>query len=117
MHAPEQHNLTIYQGATFEHTTTCLENDEPRDLTGYTARMQARADAAAQPILDLTTGDGITLGGTTGTITIEIPAADTAGLPPGDWRYDLQITDGTRVDRCYQGTITIDAAITQTPTT
>lgn len=114
MHEPEHHDLTIYQGATFEHTLTCLENDQPRDLTGYTAKMQARASADANSaILTLTDTTGITLGGTSGTVMINIPAADTAHLPPGTWKYDLTITSGAHVDRCYQGTLTIDPAVTR----
>lgn len=44
----------------------------PMDLTGYTARMQVRAEASSTgvPILSLTTGaNGIVLGGAAGTIT------------------------------------------------
>lgn len=114
MHAPDHMNLTVYQGATFEHVHTCLdERGAPLDFTDATAKLQAKADDKANPILTLTTGSGITLTPTTGTITLTIPATTTAGLPPGPWRYDLLVTwlDGTKA-RCLAGTITVDPAIT-----
>lgn len=114
MHEPATMNLTIYQGATFDHVHTCHDEDgTPLDLTDYIPRMQARATPDAETaILDLD-ADTITLGGTTGTVTITIPASATTLLPPGDWVYDMTATNGAHVMRCMSGTLTISPAVTR----
>jgi hypothetical protein len=63
------------------------------DLTGYTAAMKVRATGASSTVLlSLTSGAGITLGGTAGTIRIAITAAQTLTLLDGWQVYDLLLT-------------------------
>jgi hypothetical protein len=86
-----------------------------RNLTGYTARMQARATvAASSTILSLTTENGgITLGGTDGTITLFMSATTTAALTAGEHYYDLEIVNGAVVERVLQGRFEVDPEVTR----
>jgi hypothetical protein len=63
------------------------------DLTGYTSTMKIRASMDSTTVLlTLTSGAGITLGGTAGTIAVAITAAQSATLPVGDLVFDLTLT-------------------------
>ena len=70
---PAKLNLTIKQGATFRKRLTWRgSNKKPINLTGYTAKMQARsAYGDPQVLFELSTENGgITLGGTAGTVEL-----------------------------------------------
>lgn len=94
----------------------CLTYYPPVDLTGYTARMQLRASAAADAVLlDLTTENGgITLGATDGTITCTASAAQTAALAFSTAVYDLELVDGDgAVTRLAEGSVTLSREVTR----
>lgn len=91
-----KHDLRIEQGADLNTLFTWFTSDgvTPRDLTGYTAKLQVRPTAGGAVILtaDSTAGT-ITLGGAQGTIQLAVPAATTAALT--GWSsavYDLLLT-------------------------
>jgi hypothetical protein len=109
------YNFTIEQGATFNLLMTWKIDDVPVNLTGYTARLQARIDVdETDTILSLTTGAGITLGGAAGTITLDQTATQTALLPKGEYVYDLELqTSGGIVTRLLQGELNISAEVTR----
>lgn len=88
----------------------------PVDLTGYTARMQVRASAAADAVLlDLTTENGgITLGTTDGTVTCTATATQTAALTFGTGVYDLELVDGSGVvTRLAEGSVCLSREVTR----
>lgn len=109
------YNFTIEQGATFNLLMTWKIDNVPVNLTGYTARLQARIDVdETETILSLTTGAGITLGGAAGTITLDQTATQTALLPKGEYVYDLELqTSGGVVTRLLQGELNISAEVTR----
>ena len=109
------YNFTIEQGATFNLLMTWKIDNVPVNLTGYTARLQARIDVdETDTILSLTTGAGITLGGAAGTITLDQTATQTALLPKGEYVYDLELqTSGGVVTRLLQGELNISAEVTR----
>lgn len=110
------YNIVCDQGATFGLNLTYEDaNGTAVNLTGYTARMQVRSKAeAATTILSLTSGSGITLGGSAGTIVISISAATTAGLTAGDYVYDLELVAPTAaVTRLLQGRFRVSAEVTR----
>jgi hypothetical protein len=111
------YNLTIEQGATFILPVTWKDaNDNPINLTGYTARMQVRQykDSTAALVTATTENNGIVLGGALGTITITITATATAALPAIIGFYDLELVSGAgTVSRLLQGTATISAEVTK----
>ena len=87
------------------------------NLTGYTARLQARIDLdESATVLSLTTdvGGGITLGGILGTITFDRTAAQTALLEYGTFVYDLELISGAGfVTRLFAGELTISGGVTR----
>jgi len=110
-----QYNFTIEQGATFNLLMTWRIDNVAVNLTGYTARLQARIDVdETETILSLTTGAGITLGGAAGTISLDQTATQTALLPKGEYVYDLELqSSGGIVTRLLQGELNISAEVTR----
>lgn len=115
MQAPGTLNLTCYQGASFDYTLTWNLGGSAVDLTNYSARMQVRASYDSHTtVLSLTSGSGITLGGTAGTIFIEANPTTTAAIPSGQYVYDLElVTPGSAVTRLVEGTFTVDPEVTR----
>lgn len=111
---PGIYNATCYQGATFNLNFTVKLAGTAIDLTGYTARMQVRESVdAASPLLSLTSGSGITLGGTAGTIGVTVSATSTAGVPGGQYVYDMELVSGSVVTRILQGSFKVLPEVTR----
>lgn len=109
-------NFTLDQGSTFTQTLIYKDSEgNPVDLTNYTARSKARASLESNVIIwNLTNGNGITLGGATGEITLTISAADTADYEPGAvYVYDLELINGTTITRLIQGQVTVSGEVTR----
>jgi hypothetical protein len=84
------------------------------DLTGYTSAMQVReAIDSATPLLSLTNGSGMTLGGTAGTIAVTITSAQSSAIAAGSFVYDLEITSGGTVTRLLQGSFNVSGNVTR----
>jgi len=109
------YDFTIEQGATFNLLMTWKIDNIAVNLSGYTARLQARIDVdEVDTILSLTTGSGITLGGAAGTITLDQSASQTAVLPKGEYVYDLELQSSSGVvTRLLQGELNISAEVTR----
>lgn len=114
------YNITCQQGATFQRQVTWT--DSARDaynLTGYTARMQVRANVTSNTVIaTLSTTAGsegtITLGGTAGTVDLLISAANTASLTAGQYVYDLELVSGGGVvTRLLEGNFKVSAEVTR----
>ena len=109
-------DFTIEQGATFNLLLTWKINNVAVNLTGYTARLQARIDVEEiETVLSLTTANGgITLGGALGTISLDQTAVQTTLLPAGTYVYDLELiaSNGT-VTRLVQGELDISPEVTR----
>lgn len=111
------HDILIEQGATFKLSLVWKDSaGAPFNLTGYTARMQARgALTSNEVLLDLTSTNGaITLGGTAGTIDIKISATLTAALQAPRGVYDLEIVSPSGdVTRLIQGAFSVSKEVTR----
>ncbi len=111
------YNITCDQGATFSRTITWTDSARnPYNITGYTARMHVRETAnASSTITTLTTENSrITLGGTAGTVTLTISAADTANITAGLYVYDLELVSGAGVvSRIIEGNFKVKAEVTR----
>jgi hypothetical protein len=108
--------LTVEQGATFRKSMVWKINGSPVNLTGYTARLQARANQSYDPMLSLTSsaGGGITLSAVDGRITIMISADLTSGLHAGKHKYDLELVSaGGDVTRLVKGMFIVSEGITE----
>lgn len=111
---PGTYNIIAYQGATFDVTATYSIGGTAIDLDGYTAAMQIRESFdSTDPIISLTNGSGITLGGTAGTININISASTMGSAEAGQYVYDLELTSGAVVTRLLQGTFEIEPEVTK----
>ena len=100
--------LTTATAQTYIANGTAAEYDTAYDLSsGFTAKMEIKADKAGVADLALTNGSGITLGN--GSVTIAMTSAQTDTLPAGTYYYDFEITEtspGT-VTTLFEGTVTI----------
>lgn len=114
--APGELNLTLSQGATWTVSLTYNNGDGlPIDLTNYTARMQARESyQAASTVLDITSSDGIALGGTAGTIQINVDAATSAAIGAAQYVYDMELVSSSgEVTRIIEGTLIVTPEVTR----
>jgi hypothetical protein len=78
--------------------------------------MQARTSAiSGTVVLDLTTANSkITLGGTAGTITLTLSAAETAAITQSSLAYDLELVSaGGVVTRLVEGQIVLTPEVTR----
>lgn len=111
---PAKYNIKAYQGATYDVTITWSIDGTPVDLTSYTAAMQVRQRPdSASPVLNLSTDSEITLGGTAGTININVPADTMGSAVAGGYLYDLELDSGSEVTRLLQGQFLIEAGVTR----
>lgn len=105
------------QGASFRRQLTLKEDSgELIDLSGYTARMQVRANRDATSILiSLTTENArIELGGTAGTVLLKLTPTETDGLAAGAYVYDLELVSATGdVQRLLEGRFVVSRNVTR----
>ena len=101
------YNLFVNQGATFYQTFTvesipcCATGPvgsmlQPINLTGYSASMKIKQYAGGN-VVYYDASANITLGGTSGVITIEIPSTDTSSFTWYVGVYTLFLTDTSGV--------------------
>ena len=108
-------NPTIEQGATWHRVLTYLDDGQPIDLTGYTARMDIVHKLSRKTALQLdTSAGGIVIDGVAGTITLQLSAVQTATLDTYQHLYDLELVADpdprsatAEVQRLVTGTITV----------
>lgn len=114
-------NFQILQGSTFNELVTYQTGATaaaavPVNLTGCTARMQARPTVESTTVLlSLNTENGgITLGGAAGTIRLQLSATATALITWKQAVYDLELVfaDGT-VQRKLAGSISVSPEVTR----
>lgn len=96
-----ERDIDIVQGKTWQAnfrylTKSCnKKTNVPFNLTGYGATMVIRECATdSTALLTLTSGSGITLGGTAGTIDIQITATQAANLTAGENVYEIELYQG-----------------------
>jgi len=88
----------------------------PIDVTGYSAKLQARltADAATPMVSFQSPSSGITVGTTNGKFTFAMTATATAALTPAIGVYDFEITNPSgAVYQVMSGKFTIEAEVTR----
>jgi len=110
-----EYTICCQQYATFSLLVTWQdENGNPVNLTGYNADMQVRLSPGGSLLIELTNSNGrITLGGTAGTINLNIPATQTTSFTPGTYHYDILMTSGAGIaTRLLEGTFYVEAGIT-----
>lgn len=104
-----EHNYEIDQGGTRVIRLSWQDsNQQPYDLTGYTAKFTIRKNYSdiekdIPPLLVVTDLDGIELSNTTNNITITLDADQTAAVPHGTCVYDLELTYQETVTKLLRG--------------
>lgn len=112
---PGRYNFTCPQGSTFQSTITYKVDDVPVNLSGYSSRLQVReTHESTDLVVSLVSGNGLTMGGSAGTIGILISAADTANFITGDHVYDLEIVSPSNiVNRLIEGRFNVTPEVTR----
>lgn len=109
-------NLTIEKNATFRKRIRYTgKNKRPVDLTGYTAKLQARtAPGNATVLLELTTENGGIVIAPGGVITLVVPLVQARLLTFQTAVYDLILIapGGDRV-RLLEGRILVSPGVTE----
>jgi len=107
--------LTCPQGSTFTRRLLYKINREVVNLTGYTARMQIRESHSSPTYaIELTVGNGITITGATGQISITITAGATAALQARTYVYDIElVAPDTTVQRLMEGKFVVTPEVTR----
>lgn len=109
-------NLTIDQGADFSHTFQILDpQNVPIDLTGYTAKMQARTSFSSDVVvIDLTTENGgLDIDLATAELTISIPRPATALFTFDRLVYDILLISTADTWRLVEGQINLCRGVTR----
>lgn len=110
-------HLYVLQGASYLHDFIYKDADTDAiiDLTSYTARMQIRETlASATAVYEGTTDDDITIDGSAGKVSLEIPPATTAAWTWTRGVYDLEvISPEGRVYRIAEGTVRVKQEVTR----
>lgn len=118
MSKPGNYTLRIYQGADLDALLTWKVGDPLAavNLTGYTARLHARAALAdVATLFELTTENGgIVLGGIAGTIRLLITDLATSALSFEKGVYDLELVSGAGVvTRLLEGRVLLSKEVTR----
>ena len=105
--------MVCEQATTFNVDFTIQTGNTLWNLTGYTATMTIRPFVGSNTTtLVLTSGNGITLGGSAGTVDITISAAVTADFNPSRYAYDFVLNSGSVVTRLLEGQFIVTAGVT-----
>lgn len=109
------HDFEVETGSTWTRTISAVDNDSNAiDHTGYTVVMDVRVNSdSTSEFITLTAGNGrVSINGD-GDIVLTISAADTADLTPGDYVYDLKVTDTSSSVQYYlRGNFKVIDAVT-----
>lgn len=110
---PLKVDLTILQGATFLWRRQWLEDDVPVDLTDIPVRgmVRRRKVSDTEPLVDF---EEFVSGDEDGWVTIQVPAAVTAGF---DWSgrayWDLEVEFDDGVVRLFEGRVVLSLEVTR----
>lgn len=112
---PGKYNIICPQGSTYSQQLTYSINEQAVNLTGYTAKMQVREKHASKTTdLSLTTENGgISLGGSAGTIDLNVSASQTAQLIAKEYVYDIELVSNENVYRIIEGKFIVTPEVTR----
>ncbi len=107
--------ITLRQGETLQLSIHVQDsNDATINYTGYTARMQVRADHTSTAILDIDSTSEITLGSSNPNIQINVAETVTKNLTaPFLGFYELELVSGGTVTKPLEGKFVIEPEVTK----
>ena len=111
--AAATYNIEVDQGSDFSINIQVKEDDEVKNLTGYSARSQARTSNEASSAAFSFTCTIPTPAN--GTIKMALAAATSSAVTAGQYVYDLEVytASDAAVSRLIEGTCIIDREITR----
>lgn len=113
-----KYNLVCDQATTFNFQFVVQEDvngvTTPWDLTNYSATMTVRpfVGAPTTTLVASTANGRITLGTSSGRVTVTVDAATTGAIAAGRYAYDLVLDSGAEVTRILEGKFVVTGAVT-----
>lgn len=120
-----KYNFEIAQGSTIDYTMRYLSNSVAVDISAYQCRLQARpyqggtlvaefATYAANGSISVTGSAADGADGANGNLRIFMTAANSSLIPPGTYKYDLELENAANVViRLLEGTFKVSEEISQ----
>lgn len=109
------YDIIIDQGSDFSLGITVKDDaNQPRDLTGYSARSQMRDERSSEEIAATFTCS-VDPDPTTGKITMALPNSVSKNVPAGSYYYDVEIftQNDVNVTRILQGKVRVTPEVTR----
>ena len=108
-----KYNLVCDQATTFSFQFVIQNDSTPWNLTGYTAVMTIKpfTNSTTTTLTASTANSKITLGGSTGRVTVNFTSTDT-NITPNRYVYDLVLTSGVTVTRILEGKFIVTPGVT-----
>jgi hypothetical protein len=105
-------NLYVDQGSDFNAQITIYDdNNAPWNLTGYTGAAKIRKSYYSSTSVDFTVSFAVARN--TGTVILDLSAAQTTLLEQGRYLYDVVLTNSSgKKTRVIEGIVTINAGVT-----
>jgi len=111
------YNLEIQQAADYNKTFIWKNSDgTPKDLTGWTGRMQIRKGVNGEVVFDTNAvPQALVIGTTDGTVRVSISSVNNELFPQvSGLVYDIRLVDTLgSAKRFIKGAVTIDPAVTR----
>lgn len=104
-------NISIDQGSTFQTSINVTDdNDDPIDLTDYSAAAQMRKHFTSSTSYAFTA----TISPLLGVVTLAMTANTTNTIEAGRYVYDCELTDNNgKVTRLVEGIVTVTPGVTR----
>jgi len=103
-------NIVIDQGTTFSTTINLTDDDDaPINLTGYIGRSKMKKHYTSSNSYSF----AVSVGGSTGVLTLSLSATQTSNIVPGRYVYDVELIDPSNVvSRIVEGIVTVTPEVT-----
>lgn len=111
---PGKYNILCPQGSTFDLTMTYYVDDEPVNLTTYSAKMQVRENySSSNVIVELSSDNDLITLHSDGRIVLTISDHVTEGFIAKDYVYDLELGQNGNVHRIIEGKFVVTPEVTR----
>lgn len=104
-------NLIIDQGSTYQTSVNVTDDDDnPINLSGYTAAAQMRKHYTSVTSYAFTTSISPLIG----VVTLSMSSNTTNSIPAGRYVYDCELTDSNgTISRLIEGIVTVTPGVTR----